>query len=180
MKRVILLTALLSFCLAVQAQDVELEKLAGYVDLEKIEIPVDARSVTDITLGPALLRLAEDFCYDEDEEIAGFGISSVRIKAFDLYRADVKKVREAMETIADKLKTEDWESLVTVTSEEEFVRIAIKFVEDKPVGLMILVFDEDDEAAFVNVAGNDINFKHLTGIGMGMGKHWFRHLDDCW
>jgi len=179
MKRVILTMAVL-LCVAVQAQDVDLEKLAGYVDLEKIEIPVDARSVTDVTLSPALLKLAGAFCSDEDEEITDFGISSVRIKAFDLYRADVGKVREAMESIAEKLKNEDWESLVTVTGEEEFVRIAVKFVEDKPVGLMILAFDEDEDAAFVNVAGDNIDFKHLAGMGMGMGGHWFRHLDDCW
>ena len=179
MKRVIPMVVALLICVTVQAQEIEIEKLAGYVDLEAIEIPVDAKSVTDITLGPALLRIAESFCSDEDEEIESFGISSVRVKAFDLYRADVGKVRRAMEKIADELKTDDWESLVTVTSEEEFVRIAIKFNENKPVGLMILAFDEDEDAAFVNVAGDDINFKHLAGLGMGMGGHWFKHLDDC-
>lgn len=183
MKRLvlILMTAALSFGVTAVAQveDVDLEKLEGYIDLEQIEIPVDAKSVTDITLGPALLKLAEAFCCDEGEEIKAFGISSVRIKAFDLYRADVKKVRKAMESIAEQLKKDAWESLVTVTSEEEYVRIAIKFTANQPVGLMLLAMDEDDEAAFVNVAGENINFKHLTHIGMGHGWKWHKHLHGC-
>ena len=162
------------------AQEVDLSKHPGYIDLEKIEIPSYADRVTDITLGPAVLKLAEFFCSDEEDDAkASFGITSVRIKSFDVRRRDEEKVMAAMKGIEEKLQKENWESLVRVTGEDEFVRISLKFDDNKPVGLVLIGFESGDEAAFINVVGDNINFKSICHMGLGLHGRWHRHLSDC-
>jgi len=180
MKRIGLVLLLsLTVCIGVGlGQEADLSKHPGYIDLEKIEIPSTADRVTDISLGPALLKLTEVFYEDEDAK-DGFGITSVRVKSFEIRRRAEEAVRRAMEKIEDQLERDSWESLIRVTGEDEFVRISLKFDGEKPVGLVLLAYETGDEAAFINVVGDNIDFKSICNMGLGMHSRWHKHLSDC-
>ena len=59
--------AVAALCTAVQAQKSDFRRMPGYVDLEMIEIPAEAEEVTDIDLGPELLRFASLDDSDDDD-----------------------------------------------------------------------------------------------------------------
>ena len=52
-------------------------------------------------------------------------------------------------------------------------------VRSPAVGLVLLAYETGDEAAFINVVGDNINFKSICSLGLGMHGRWHRHLSDC-
>lgn len=177
---IIVVLLLVSIC-TIQAQDVALEKHPGYVDLEEIDIPGDAEDITDISLGPAFLRLLQEFTEDmDDDEIPKFsGLISIRIKAFDVHYRDEERIRSKMEKIAAQLKKEDWEMFVHLKGEDEFVNISVKFDGERIIGIMLMALESGDEAAFVNVVGNEIDssIRMMGKMSMGWNGAVFRWFD---
>ncbi|MEJ2627765.1 MAG: hypothetical protein P8078_04335, partial [bacterium] len=80
----------------VYAQEIDITKEPGYIDLEKIKIPDSAGEITDICLGPALLRMFKSF---DDDEISSKmnGLLSIRVKSFELN----EEVTKLMDPIID-------------------------------------------------------------------------------
>ena len=165
----------------VAAQDVDITRHPGYVDLEKIRIPDDAGSVTDIDLGPALLRLAlwaqEEYDVDENLSKSLSGLLSVRIKAFDIGFSESEDMRDIMEKLEKRLQREKWENLVRVRGQDEIVNISMKMVRDKIVGFFMMSLDEGEQVAFANVVGGNIDLNSIRGLGMGLGE---AGLDSLW
>ena len=177
-KCVFILTAI--FCISTIgsiAQDINLENHPGYINLEEIKIPEKAARMTDIVLGPAFVKFVkwargQD---DEDMEKSFSGIISIRVKAFETDRDETDSIREMMSKFEKELETKNWENLVRVTKEDERVEVRVKFEEEKAVGIFVMAHEHGDEVAFVNVVGDDIDFKNMGFLGRGC-FHW----DDDW
>ena len=163
------------------AQDIDITRHPGYVDLEKIEIPEDAGSITDIDLGPALLRLAfwaeEEFDVNEDLTKSLSGLLSVRIKSFDIGYRESEDMRSMMEKLEKRLMKDKWENLVRVRGEDEIMNISLKTVRNKIVGFFMMSLEEGDQVAFANIVASNIDLSSIRKLGMGLGE---AGLDSLW
>jgi len=171
------LSIMMSLCVGVMAQDIDITKLPGYVNIEEIQIPDEEGKLVDISLGPAVLRLAEDLTEDEGGHFTDFlaGIYSVRVKAFDVGWNEEEKIRDIMDAYAKKMESNQWERLVLVKNDDERADIRVKFDDDKVVGIFLMAFDPDDEAVFINVVGKHIDLKQIGFLHRG-----FRGFDHDW
>ncbi len=156
-------------CVGVQAQNIDLKKQPGYIDLSKIKIPGKAGKVTEISIGPALLKLAAGISESSDEKLSKSlsGIFSIQVKSFEVDSEEAEKIRPVMAEIEKKLNRENWERLVRVKEEDELTIVSIKHDKGKVVGLLVMSLKPGDEASFVNVVGN-IDLKNIGKIGMGL------------
>jgi hypothetical protein len=166
---VLALIALLALCLGAQAKDIEVEKLPGYIDLGKIEVPADAEEVVEVDLGPALLRLASQADEDGQDELSQLlsRIYSIRVKSFSMEDMDTDKVQAHIKEIEDKLERDKWHKMVHVKDRDEFITVRAIHKDDLIAGLMIMAFEADDHAAFVNVVG-DIDLALIVKFLGGM------------
>lgn len=128
----------------------------GYIDLSFIDIPDDAETIQDINLGPVLKDVRREARENDDMAIAELlsMVHSLRLRAFSVDENTVKMARQAVEKVSARLKKDDWDSLMKFKDEGELTTISIKYHDDNMVGLMIVVFDPDDEVLFVNVVGD--------------------------
>ena len=161
----------LFFCSTLLAQEIDIKKQPGYVDLSKIKIPGKAGKVTEISLGPALLKLAAGISENSDKKLSKTlsGIFSIQVKSFEVDSVEAKKIRPIIAEIEKKLERERWEELVRVKEEDELTIISIKHDKGKVVGLMVMSLQPGDEASFVNIVGN-IDLKNIGKIGMGLNE----------
>jgi len=167
----VVILSLIFLCIPalVHAQDEDLKKQPGYVDLSAITIPDKAGEVTEIFLGPALLKLAMMAEEGEDEEISAVlsGLHGIQVKTFQVDPSESEEIIPIIDRIEKRLKGEGWERLVLVKEEDERVVVSIKSDEKQIVGLLVMAFDPNDEAAFVNVVGT-IDFKSLEKLDINL------------
>ncbi len=160
---------LLTACLTLNAQDLDLKKHPGYIDLNEIKIPDHAAEVTDIDLGPALLALLR--MADDDDDDFGEGLAnlaSIRVKSWELEREEsARDLLPLMDKIETKLKDDNWVRLIRTKSDYEFTNISMKFENNKIVGFFLMSID-DDEVSFINIIGGNIDLNSIRNIGAGI------------
>jgi hypothetical protein len=146
----------LLFCAVLMAQDPDIKKMPGFVNLEEIEIPGTAGEVTEISLGPPLLRIARTARVNGDDHLSETleGLFSIQVKSFDVDSFQAIQVRPIMDKIEKQLAKEKWERLVRVKKVHEMTNVSIKYDKGKAVGLMIMSLNPGSEASFVNIVGN--------------------------
>lgn len=169
MKRRIGLGVLMIFVLMTQlkAQDMDVTTLPGYVDLEQIPIPSKAGRITNITLGPPLLRIATQTVNGDDELSETLsGLFSITVKTFEIDSQVAEELKPKIEAIEEKLNNEDWQRIVEVKDIDEYTTIRMKYDKEKAAGLLIMSL-EDDEASFVNIVGS-IDFEQIGKLGGGL------------
>ncbi len=163
------LILLLGLSVSLHADEVDIKKLPGYMDIEKIEIPDGAEDVTEVTIGPELLKATLGSLENEDSDMLELlaGILSIRVRAFDLKSNQMKGVRSIVEDIEKTLDKKEWTRIVRAKSPDELTNISVRFDEGNMVGLLVMSVEED-EAAFINIVG-DLNLgKILASLGDGM------------
>lgn len=154
------LTAMLA--LPAMAQEDALKDLPGYVDFGQLT-DIFGEPTVQIAVGESLLGLVGSLSAQEDPEAAEVfnRLQGVRVNVFeerDISPEGVEFVKDA----SAKLSSMGWESVVTVNSQEEQVRVFMKLNEDMVQGITVMVVDES-EAVFVNVIG-DINPAELEKV----------------
>ena len=154
------LTALLAF--PVMAQEDALTDLPGYVDFGELG-DIFGEPTVQIAVGSSLLGLVGALSAKEDPETADLfkRLNGVRVSVFE----NTEVTDEGIAFVKDassKLSSMGWESVVTVNSAEEQVRIFMKINEDMVEGITVMVV-EDTEAVFVNVIG-DLNPAELEKV----------------
>jgi hypothetical protein len=165
---------------AVVAQDIDITRHPGYIDLEEIKVPDNAGQITDIDLGPALLRLAlwaEEETGVEDLQKSLSGLLSLRVKSFDIHHDENESIRAVMEKIDKKLKREKWEMLVRVKSEDVITNISLKTKKGKIVGFFLMSMEAGDKVAFANIVGGNIDLESIKNMGLGLKE---AGLDSLW
>ncbi len=150
----ILLLAL--FCLSGSALAARDADKPGYIDLSFIEIPDDAEEMQDIDLGPVLKDVIREAKANDDVAIADLlaMIHSLRFRSYSVDSNSAPKARKSIEKVTDRMKSDDWDTLMKFKDGDEMTTINVKYHDDNMVGLMVMVFDPTDEVMFVNVVGD--------------------------
>lgn len=128
----------------------------GYIDLNFIEIPDNADQIQDIDLGLVLKDVVREAKANDDLEIAELlsMVHSLRLRSFSLDESTVEMARKSVEKVAARLEKDDWDTLMKFKDGNELTTINIKYHNDNMVGLMVVVFEPDEEVLFVNVVGD--------------------------
>jgi len=161
----------------VYSQEVDITKHPGYIDLEKIEIPESAGEITDISLGPAMLRMFKSF--GDDEKMSGEmnGLLSIRVKSFEINSELTKKIEPIINEIQAKLEKDKWEQLVRVKDRDERTIISMKYDKEKPVGLLIMSYKPYHEVTFANIVGY-IDIEEIARMGLGFRDSMLDSLEE--
>ncbi len=164
----------------IRAQDMDVKKLPGYIDLEQIPIPNNAGRVTNITLGPPLLQIATRTMNGDDELTETLsGIFSIRVKTFEIDREMTQEIRPKLAAIEEQLNKEDWQKMVEVKDRDDYTIISMKYDKGQAAGLLIMSLN-DDEASFINIVGKiDIDKIgrlgsefHIDSLDSLNDRHW--------
>jgi hypothetical protein len=154
MKLKILLFSLVSMlALPAMAQEDMLKDFPGYVDFGDLNGIFGEPSV-QISVGGALLGLVSTFSASENPEAAELfkRLHGVRVNVYENASISSGAV-DYVKDISSKLSQRGWESVVTVNSDDEQVRIFMKINGEEIEGITVMAL-EVDEAVFVNVIGN--------------------------
>ena len=157
---VLALTALLA--MPALAQEDALKDYPGYVDFGELS-SIFGEPTVQISIGESLLGLVGSLSAKEDPEAAEVfkRLNGVRVNVFETETMADGAV-DLVKDISSKLAGTGWESVVTVNSADEQVRIFMKLSEDRIDGVTVMVVEET-EAVFVNVIG-DINPAELERV----------------
>ncbi len=154
MKFKFLLIGLLSMlALPAIAQEDALKDFPGYVDFGELTSMFGEPTV-QIAVGGSLLGLVSALSARENPQAAELfkRLHGVRVSVFENPSMTDSAV-EFVKAISSKLSQQGWESVVTINSDDEQVRIFMKFNGDKVEGITVMALEED-EAVFVNVIGD--------------------------
>ena len=154
-------TLLLSIAPAL-AQEDALKGYPGYVDFGALG-DIFGEPTVQIAVGESLLGLVGALSAKEDPEAAELfnRLNGVRVNVFENTEVSAEGydfVRDA----SSKLAGLGWESVVTVNSDDEQVRIFMKMNGESIDGITVMAV-EATEAVFVNVIG-DINPAELEKV----------------
>ncbi|MBN2415786.1 DUF4252 domain-containing protein [bacterium] len=178
---IIIAAVLVAAVLPVSAQDVDVKKLPGYIDLSKITIPVDAEDVTEIDLGPGLLKMMSRFTGDEEdgEESVFSGVFSIRVKSFEAKGDQLAEIKVIMDEIEAKLRKDKWEQLVRVKQENQYTTVSMLLEGERTIGTMIMSIDDDGEVLFANIVGN-FSMEKIAEFGLGLNDSTLKSLREGW
>lgn len=174
MKFKFLLIGLISMlALPAMAQEDALKDFPGYVDFGELNSMFGEPSV-QIAVGASLLRLVSALSANENPEAAELfkRLHGVRVSVFENPSMNEGAV-DYVKTISSKLNQQGWESVVTVNTDDEQVRIFMKFNGENVEGITVMVLQED-EAVFVNVIGDlkpDELGKVMENFDIDLGNH---------
>ena len=144
------------------AQEDALKDLPGYVDFGELS-SIFGEPTVQISIGESLLNMVGALSAEEDPEAAELfrKLNGVRVNVFETETMAEGAV-DLVKDISAKLNDQGWESVVTVNSADEQVRIFMKISEDRVDGITVMAVEET-EAVFVNVIG-DINPAELERV----------------
>jgi hypothetical protein len=158
----------LALCLGVMlavpaiAQEDALKDLPGYVDFGELN-SIFGDPTVQISIGESLLNMVGALSAEEDPEAAELfrKLNGVRVNVFETESLAAGAV-DLVKDISAQLSDRGWESVVTVNSADEQVRIYMKISDDQIDGITVMALEET-EAVFVNVIGN-INPSELERV----------------
>lgn len=156
----VILTAMLA--LPAMAQEDALKAFPGYVDFGDLG-NIFGEPTVQISVGASLLSLVGSLSASEDPEAAEMfkRLNGVRVNVYENTEVTAEGL-DLVKDVSSQLSGSGWESVVTVNSEEEQVRIFMKIDDDVVQGITVMVV-EATEAVFVNVIG-DINPAELEKV----------------
>jgi hypothetical protein len=148
-----IISLMVALSLPAWAQEDEMKDFPGYVDFGELSSIFGEPSV-QIAVGKSLLGLVSAFSASEDPEAAQLfdRLHGVRVNVFEtqgLQQGSVDYVKD----VSSRLSGQGWESVVSVNTADEQVRIFMKINGDAVEGITVMAVEED-EAAFINVIGN--------------------------
>ena len=135
------------------AQEDALKAFPGYVDFGELSGTFGEPTV-QISIGASLLNLVGTLSAEEDPEAAELfkKLNGVRVNVFET-EAMAEGAVDLVKDISSKLSSSGWESVVTVNSADEQVRVFMKINAETVDGITVMAVEEN-EAVFVNVIGN--------------------------
>jgi hypothetical protein len=149
----IVLTAMLA--LPAMAQEDALKGYPGYVDFGTLG-EIFGEPTVQISVGESLLGLVSSLSASEDPEAAELfkRLNGVRVNVYE--NTDITaEGYDFVKEVSSELSGTGWESVVTVNSDDEQVRIFMKINDGMVQGITVMAV-EPTEAVFVNVIG-DLN-----------------------
>ncbi len=174
MKFKLLLIGMISMlALPAMAQEDALKDFPGYVDFGELNSMFGEPTV-QIAVGGALLGFVSALSAQENPEAAELfkRLHGVRVSVFE-NPVMTEGAVDYVKAISSKLSQQGWESVVTVNSDDEQVRIFMKFNGENVEGITVMALEED-EAVFVNVIGDlkpDELSKVMDNFDIDLGNH---------
>ncbi len=130
----------------------------GQVEFDDLS-PHYGEPTVEINLSSGLMNMVASFAKHEDPEIGKIlaGLEFIKIRVYNL-NGEVDQANLMIDKVSKKLKSENWESLVTVNDYEdhEQVRIFSKTTNEVIDGVVVMVVSpekEGGEAVFINIVG---------------------------
>ncbi len=174
MKFKLLLIGMMSMlALPAMAQEDALKDFPGYVDFGELNSMFGEPTV-QIAVGGALLGFVSALSAQENPEAAELfkRLHGVRVSVFE-NPVMTEGAVDYVKTISSKLSQQGWEAVVTVNSDDEQVRIFMKFNGENVEGITVMALAED-EAVFVNVIGDlkpDELSQVMDNFDIDLGNH---------
>ena len=113
----------------------------------------------EVNLTASLMKMMGSFAREEDPEVANIlaGLESIKVRVYNL-NGQLEKANSTVDRVSSELKSDNWETLVTVNDNEENqkVRIFSKSTEEVIDGVVVMVVSpekEGGEAVFINIVG---------------------------
>jgi hypothetical protein len=113
----------------------------------------------EINLSASLMSMVGSFAKSEDPEVAEMlsSLEFIKVRVYDL-NGDVEKANSTIDRVSKTLRSDNWETLVTVNDNEENqkVRIFSKSTQNVIDGVVVMVVSpekEAGEAIFINIVG---------------------------
>jgi hypothetical protein len=151
--------------------DESYKKSPGYVDFDPIV--GDMESKIEVFLKGSLLVLAREAVRDDDPELSDLltKISYVHVQVFPVDETTAAGLKEKTRAVAKHLEKKGWEMTVRVREEGEQVLIyLLPGKSDEIQGVVVMVVEDDEDAAFINVVG-DINPAEIGKLGRTLHLH---------
>ena len=166
--------------LPAMAQEDALKDFPGYVDFGELN-SVFGEPTVQIAVGASLLGLVGSLSASEDPEAAELfkRLNGVRVNVFETKQMADGAV-DYVKDVSAQLSNLGWESVVTVNSADEQVRIFMKINNDMVQGITVMAVEEN-EAVFVNVIGslNPAELGKVMGnFDIDLGNHNDDEADD--
>lgn len=174
----------LFFVFAINAQTENIKNEPGYVEFGDLTQFETTTGVTEVILDAELLSVLATISDDEDPNIMAIldGLKLVKAHVFEVDDSNKDEIKKRVSDIDSKLSNTSWKRIVRTRSDRELANVYIKFNSDKKItGLVVTSFEDDSDAAFVNIVGqidlatigklgNKFNIPHLEGIKHREGK----------
>jgi hypothetical protein len=137
---------------AAWAQEDELKAYPGFFDFGSLAGTFGEPTV-EIAVGKSLLKLVGAFTASEEPEVADLfsRLDGVRVQVFETEDL-ADGAFDLIKDVSSRLSSSGWESVVTINSDNEQVRIFMKLNDDRVEGITVMAVDPH-EAAFINVIG---------------------------
>lgn len=160
--KIVLMCLMALLALPAVAQEDELRDYPGYVDFGPLG-SIFGEPTVQIAIGQSLLGLVSSLSANEDPDAADMlkRLNGVRVNVYETSEMADGAV-DYVKDISSQLSELGWESVVTVNSSDEQVRIFMNINENRIEGITVMAVEEN-EAVFVNVIGN-INPEELGKV----------------
>jgi hypothetical protein len=148
--------------------DESYKKSPGYVDLDPIV--GDMESKIEVFLKGSLLVLAREAVREDDPELGDLlsKITYVHVKVLPADETNAPALEEKVRRVGKQLEKDGWEMTVRVREDDENVLIyLLPGAGDQIHGVVVMVVDEGEEAAFINIVG-DINPAEIGRLGRAL------------
>jgi hypothetical protein len=113
----------------------------------------------EINLSASLMKIVGSFANSEDPEMGNIlsKLESIKVRVYSL-NGKLDKANSTIDRVSRQLKSNKWETLVTVNNNEENQKVRIfskstKSVIDGVVVMVVSPEDEGGEAIFINIVG---------------------------
>lgn len=113
----------------------------------------------EINLSASLMRIVGKFADNEDPEIGDIlsKLDSIKVRVYNL-NGELEKANTTVDRVSRNLKTDEWETLVTVNNNEDNqkVRVFSKSTNNVIDGVVVMVVSPEKdggEAVFINIVG---------------------------
>ncbi|MFT5574009.1 MAG: hypothetical protein ACI9FR_002945, partial [Cryomorphaceae bacterium] len=123
-------------------------KTEGQIDFADLSSHYGEPKV-EINLSASLMKMVGSFAKNEDPEVGDIlsNLEFIKVRVYNL-NGDVEKANSTIDKVSKKLRSEKWETLVTVNDNEENqkVRIFSKSTNDVIDGVVVMVVSPQKEA----------------------------------
>jgi len=144
----------------------DIERHPGYVDFGLVTIPEAAATSVEVYLKRPLLRMVSAATRATEPELAEMidGLDLIRVHAFAVAPEDLPRVGEEIDMLAATVEEGGWERVAHIREQDELVHVYLKSEGDQVDGLLVMGFEEGDQAVFVNIVG-DIDPAQIGRLG---------------
>lgn len=137
----------------------------SYIDFNQFDFFKNHEKKVEVYLRPPLLKFAAKATLKDDPELSALleNIKLISVNVFQIDDKIIQNIKTVMNDVSKKLKSKNWENIVSVKDEKDYVEIYTQIVADKFSGIVIMAVN-GSEAVFVNVIG-DIRPEQLEKLG---------------